>query len=35
MSLTSLTALELGAKIRSGEAGVEEAVRDALAQIEQ
>lgn len=35
MSLTSLTALELGKKIRSKEISVEEAVKDALAQIRQ
>ncbi len=35
MSLTSLTALELGKKIRSKEISVEEAVKDALVQIRQ
>ena len=35
MSLTSLTALELGKKIRSKEISVEEAVKDALAQIQK
>lgn len=35
MSLTSLTAIELGKKIRSKEVSVEEAVQDALAQIRQ
>ncbi len=33
MSLTSLTAVELGAKIRRGEVSAEEAVRDFIAQI--
>ena len=33
MSLTSLTALELGKKIRAGQVSAEEAVKDALLQI--
>ena len=33
MSLTSLTAIGLGKKIRAGEVSVEEAVTDALGQI--
>lgn len=33
MSLTSLTAVELGKKIKAGEVSVEEAVQDALGQI--
>lgn len=35
MNLTSLTAMELGKKIRSREISVEEAVKDALAQIQK
>lgn len=35
MSLTSLTAVELGKKIKAGEVSVEEAVRDALEQIQK
>ncbi len=35
MSLTSLTALELGKKIRAGQVSAEEAVKDALLQIQK
>lgn len=35
MSLTSLTAVELGKKIKAGEVSVEEAVQDALEQIQK
>lgn len=35
MSLTSLTALELGKQIRAGQVSVEEAVKDALLQIQK